>query len=253
LKQLRLLSNKMTIRQEIHEAEQYWLPIIIPPLQQHFSNYSLLSHGFEHHQSVWENSKEIIQLKGINGIAEQLLFACYFHDAGMVKDIGINHGKYGSIILEEMTKENNWPVPENLNYILSAIAHHDKKEYIKDDVLLQVLNMADDLDAFGYLGIFRYAEIYFLRGINSNEIADLVKKNAEKRWQNIKNNFIDFPNYIALHQKRVNELNSFYFNDFAVIEPVLLYFKRIAGKVKSVNELVIGLRKINNELAEKLI
>ena len=32
--------------------------------------------------------------------------------------------------------------------------------------LLTVLSVADDLDAFGFTGIYRYSEIYLTRGIN---------------------------------------------------------------------------------------
>jgi hypothetical protein len=32
--------------------------------------------------------------------------------------------------------------------------------------MLTILSVADDLDAFGYIGIYRYIEIYLERGIN---------------------------------------------------------------------------------------
>ena len=36
--------------------------------------------------------------------------------------------------------------------------------------LLTILSVSDDLDAFGYIGIYRYTEIYLTRGIDPEKI-----------------------------------------------------------------------------------
>ena len=44
-----------------------------------------------------------------------------------------------------------------------------------------MLSVADDLDAFGFTGIYRYSEIYLMRGINPNQLGHLIIENAAKQ------------------------------------------------------------------------
>ena len=41
--------------------------------------------------------------------------------------------------------------------------------------LLTILSVADDLDAFGFIGIYRYSEIYLTRGIDPEKIGTTDK------------------------------------------------------------------------------
>ena len=55
--------------------------------------------------------------------------------------------------------------------------------------LLNILSVADDLDAFGYTGIYRYSEIYLTRGISPKEIGNLIRENASRRYHNFEKIF----------------------------------------------------------------
>ena len=51
--------------------------------------------------------------------------------------------------------------------------------------ILPVLSAADDLDALGIIGIYRYTEIYLLRGIEPEKLGRLVLENVRHRLQNL--------------------------------------------------------------------
>ena len=45
-----------------------------------------------------------------------------------------------------------------------------------------ILNISDDLDAFGNIGVYRYTEIYHFRGIPADELALRILPNLEARF-----------------------------------------------------------------------
>jgi hypothetical protein len=109
----------------------------------------------------------------------------------MSVDHGIRHGQYSRNICKTFLKENN---PQNKDYddVLETIENHDIKDYSGNrtfNELHTILSAADDLDAFGFIGIYRYAEIYLLRGVNHGEIGKLIIENATKRFDHFLLNF----------------------------------------------------------------
>lgn len=64
-------------------------------------------------------------------------------------------------------EENKLPKPDRFEEILFAIENHDDKDYKQNNTepnsVFSILCNADDLDAFGKVGIVRYTEIYLLR------------------------------------------------------------------------------------------
>ena len=73
--------------------------------------------------------------------------------------------------------------------VLETIENHDNKDYPQAaegiSALLNVLSVADDLDAFGFTGIYRYSEIYLARGINPLKLGNLIRENAAGRFENL--------------------------------------------------------------------
>lgn len=186
-----------------------------------YDEKSLPSHGIDHHRRVWCYSKELLSiLPGINPaellqLPGKLIIASYLHDIGMAVESGIRHGKHSRNLCIQFLIRNN--LPENdYQDVLTAIENHDRKDYpggtsVND--LLKILSIADDLDALGFTGIFRYSEIYLTRGINPSDIGRMVKDNAEKRFDNFTKTFEFSDLLVHKHRKRYDILDNF-FNEY---------------------------------------
>lgn len=186
-----------------------------------YDEKSLPSHGIEHHRRVWSYAKELIiciekqlELKDLAFI-ENLLIACYLHDIGMSVDPGIIHGHHSKELCIKFLDNNNL---DNKKSLLSAIENHDNKEYKSTSGeydLLTILSVADDLDAFGFIGIYRYIEIYLARSINFREIGYLITDNAKRRFENFVNIFGTNNALVFKQRARYNILNEFFskYND----------------------------------------
>jgi HD superfamily phosphodiesterase len=170
--------------------------------EREFEEVKLPSHDHSHHLRVWNLCKEL--LLGIShfqpsldqSLVEGILISAFFHDLGMVSSTREDHGKLGSELCENWFRENQKAAPDRFEEILEAIEQHDIKEKgsyskIKPDQepgILTLLSMADDLEAFGTIGIYRYAEIYLMRQIPLPHLGDRILLNAESRFQNFKEN-----------------------------------------------------------------
>ena len=186
-----------------------------------YDEKSLSSHGIDHHRRVWSYSKELLTLLSsqnpafISVLPSKLIIASYLHDIGMSVETGIRHGKHSRDHCIQFLTKNQ--LPENdFKDVLTAIENHDIKDYPgnnnKND-LLTILSVADDLDAFGFTGIFRYSEIYLTRGINPEEIGHLIRDNAGKRFNNFVKTFGFIDGLVQKHRKRYDILDNF-FNEY---------------------------------------
>lgn len=186
------------LKNHIQSAEKKWLEQLYNYCQKIFVNKKIPSHNHTHHLRVWEYAKEI--LIAINdsfeisyNLVESCLIASLFHDTGLTKTLDENHGYESKKICENYFKNNNIEIPANFEEILYAIEKHDDKDYklynYAPDSVLSILCNADDLDAFGKIGVIRYTEIYLLRGINLNELPKLVIKNLDKRFANFEKTY----------------------------------------------------------------
>jgi HD superfamily phosphodiesterase len=184
----------MNLTVPIESAERQFKQIIEDFFITVFYEGSLLSHGIDHHRRVWNYSKVLLHLiadqnlSGIMQLPEKLIIACYFHDTGMSVEPGIKHGIHSRDICIRFLELNHLDSKDNSD-ILEAIEYHDIKDYSSNknaNELLKILSLADDLDAFGFTGIYRYTEIYLIRGISQLEIGHLIRKNASGRFENFK-------------------------------------------------------------------
>jgi hypothetical protein len=201
----------------INEEENY-----LRSLETFFSGIwgetNLPSHDLEHHRRVWYYVKEILEQKrDIHCdplLIRNLLISSYLHDIGMSDDQGIKHGLKSRIIAEKYLSVNKL-IKSDYYDALDAIEHHDNKDYNKsawNNIILEILSVADDLDAFGSNGISRYMEIYLARGIPKEMIGYAILENAASRFENFKL-FADAGSELFLrHRKRYSELREFFEN-----------------------------------------
>jgi len=199
------------IKARISIIENKWLNTLYTFCQDLFNNTKIPSHDHTHHIRVWEYSKEIIlaltsNYKISDDFIESCLIASLFHDTGLTKTLNENHGIESSNICKDYFRKQNIEKPANFEEILTAIELHDDKDYksnnhIPNSVLSVICN-ADDLDAFGRIGVVRYTEIYLLRGINLNDLPNLVIKNLDKRFLNFEKTYKSFSNLFNKHKDR---------------------------------------------------
>jgi HD superfamily phosphodiesterase len=208
----------MNLKGQIESAETQFKQILEDFFISVFKEESLSSHGIEHHRRVWEYSKELLSILHDTEISpdlllpQKLLIAAYMHDIGMVIEPGIRHGIHSRELCNRFLTLNSLR-PEDYKDVLEAIEKHDLKDYQADTVvhdLLTILSVADDLDAFGFIGIYRYAEIYLTRNTDPEDIGSFIMGNAAKRF----NHFIKFFEYndqlIEIHKKRYLLLDDFF-------------------------------------------
>jgi HD superfamily phosphodiesterase len=208
----------MKISNSIHKTEKEYLPALEAFFLENWGKTNLWSHELSHHRRVWEYAKELLyfinQAEKITEcrFIEKLLIACYLHDLGMAIDQGDRHGLHSRKLCEQFLSENNLDRSDYLD-VLEAIDNHDNKEYSgsqSDSRLLLLLSAADDLDAFGYTGIYRYIEIYLARGVHPDNIGRIVRENAEKRFKHFSSSFAQFPELVDKHRTRYLVLDHYF-------------------------------------------
>jgi len=167
-----------------------------------FKNTCLPSHDISHHRRVWEYTKKILVGISKTGIEfkpafiESLMIAVFFHDTGLTESFDSKHGEISSFLALKFLKDN--PLSTQLYHkeLINAIVMHDDKTYssstkgsLKADIY-RILTLADDLDALGALGLYRYFEIYFIRKIPAEKILASIITNIKSRFQFISNNLL---------------------------------------------------------------
>lgn len=183
-----------------------------------WGNTRLPSHDLDHHRRVWHYAKDLVQKiedsrRGkFTFSPDHLMLACYFHDIGMSLDPGIKHGKHGRNILQMFLSENGLDTASYKD-ALDAVENHDDKDYhspANPYDLITLLSASDDMDAFGYTGIFRYIEIYLTRGVDMNILGHLIRENASKRFENLTRTYGFLDELIIKHEKRYKIIDEFF-------------------------------------------
>jgi HD superfamily phosphodiesterase len=253
----------MNLNRIIESAEKQYKQILEEYFISVYSERSLSSHGIEHHRRVWKYSAELLKViplkkKLYPKLTTDLLIASYLHDIGMSVDPGLKHGKYSKDLCARFLALNNLSINDYMG-VLEAIENHDNKEYInvnKND-LLTLLSVADDLDAFGFTGIYRYAEIYLIRETDLKELGLLINKNAGKRFENFVKTVGKSKKLIEKHIQRYQILDNFFnkyneqlpYYQFGTLNPlgycgvIELFGKMISNKMEP-KELIFS--EMNN-------
>jgi len=204
----------MKISAAVFKSEEKFLSSLEAFFRKQWGATKLWSHDLSHHRRVWNYAKELLQFmeEADQLFVEKLLIACYLHDIGMSVDPGEKHGIRSRMICELFLKENKI-IPADHEDLLQAIENHNNKEYSgnqPDNRLLLYLTVADDLDAFGYTGILRYADIYLERGVSITDLGRMVMENSAKRFQNFEKAFSIYPELIKKQRTRYQALLDFY-------------------------------------------
>jgi len=210
--------------EKIHLVEQKHLYELYKHMVKVFENTNLPSHDALHHLRVWLHCRGlIIELNkaGLdipNDLIESAIVACFFHDSGLTIDIGETHGKLGGQICRNYYDQYPSMAIKNIDSIVQAIEFHDDKS-VKTGVvtksedmvcLNRLVSTADDLDAIGIIGIFRYIEIYLKRGIPENEIPKKVIKNLKNRFNNFTNAYSSLHRFTDKQRVRYMETLNFF-------------------------------------------
>ena len=202
----------------ISGAEEKHLKTLESYFLSFWGDTDLPSHDLDHHRRVWNNVKEILLYYPVSrdsgNFACKLLIASYFHDIGMARDKGIRHGSQSRKVAEEYLVVHRLDCADYLD-VLDAIEYHDNKEYdnsTRDNTVLEILSVADDIDAFGNTGIRRYLEIYRARGIGEEKIGYAILENAASRFANFELFAAGKPGLLAKHKEHYEILKR-YFQD----------------------------------------
>jgi HD superfamily phosphodiesterase len=247
----------MNLTQFIESAENKYKQILEEYFVSVYDDKSPPSHGIDHHRRVWGYSKEILQSKAcrtaenISQLPSKLIIACYLHDIGMSVNPGSKHGKHSRKLCLQFLAHNN--LTENdFSEVLEAIEYHDNKDYnynIRPNDLLTILSASDDLDAFGYVGIFRYVEIYLTRGINSEQIGHLIRGNSKKRFDNLVKIFGNDSELVQKNIKRYYTLENF-FERYNVQLPSYQFGTKDPSGFCGVTEIIMYLMQNNLQLKD---
>ena len=209
----------------IIETEKKWRDELYGYVGNLFSAYPIPSHDQDHHLRVWMYARDLIRElqhagKTVSPVeTEDLILACFFHDTGLIRDDGPEHGKTSGEIFKEYLQSIGRTVRDRQK-ILEAIENHDDKNYPGHSSLfdenglniLKTLAVCDDLDAFGRTGIYRYAEIYIMRGIPMEDLGLKIMANLSGRFSHFISTCSFLPGMIRIHVPRHNVTEDFFRN-----------------------------------------
>ena len=183
----------------IEGAEETWLDALYDHARALYQNSSLPSHDHTHHVRVWNLCKLLLrEIATFNSrldysLVEGVLIAALFHDLGMASSSREDHGLAGSQLCRSWFQESGKKTPERFVEIRKAIELHDRKDrqiystFVPEasPEILGILSVADDLEALGNIGIYRYSEIYLQRGIPLEDLGRRILENATARFENL--------------------------------------------------------------------
>jgi len=209
------------VKKKLIELEEKWLKILYETVEKEFNKHPLPSHDHTHHLRVWIFTKDFLLALHESGRIfsfselEKIIIAVFFHDIGMVKTLNVSHGKESRRICEKfLNKEVSFEKKDRLE-VLEAIEKHDDKTYLNHKEVntysvYTILSVCDDLDAYGAIGIYRYLEIYRMRGLNLEDIPSQVITNLQTRIGFLESHGNDFPGFIYKHRERQQITYRFY-------------------------------------------
>jgi HD superfamily phosphodiesterase len=228
-------------------AEQKWLDLLFNYSKEKFSRAPLPSHDHLHHARVWNYAKQILKALSEAGIVysqpevEAIMVAVFFHDLGMTITRDKQHGIESRKLCQSFFDDHALLLPSNAELIYEMIEKHDDKEYIilllntEKPAAAAILNIADDLDAFGNIGVYRYTEIYYFRGIPVEELPSLVLPNLEARYLHFSKQLGQLEELVYMHRRRFEII----FNFFTSMKSELKVRNKFPGSFQKIVQLLI--------------
>lgn len=203
------------------------------------------SHDESHHLRTWYFARDLIMALIKDGaqfspdIIEAVLIAVLLHDTGMSITTDVTHGTASRKLTGQFFSGISG-TPVLKEEILQAIERHDNKDYTKEavtgnntGVILFILSLADDMDAFGTIGVFRYYEIYTLRGIHTEDLPEKIIPNLDNRFMTMSVRLKNLSRFLSVQKKRYLQTRKFYedlsgsssTSDLEGAEKVIRYFE----------------------------
>ncbi len=203
-------------------TEKKWLEILYNEVKKKFAGHPLPSHDHTHHFRVWYYARDLLMSLSAAGynidqsLVEKILISVLFHDTGMTVTIEPSHGIESRLICEKYFRKKGGIDRFILNEIIEAIEMHDDKQYAEKMQGINtytILTVADDMDAYGAIGVYRYYEIYLLRGIKEKDIPGMAIDNINTRFGYMESAFGFLDTFIRKHEDRKKRTIS-YFEQF---------------------------------------
>jgi HD superfamily phosphodiesterase len=222
-----------------------------------FDDRHLPSHGLDHHRRVWNYAGEIIRIIDFRPplpdrrFMSGLILACYLHDIGMATDQGPRHGGVSRELAERFISLHRLD-RAGFETALAAIENHDMKDYPDPEgleITLKVLSLADDLDALGYTGIYRYLEIYLKRGIEPADAGRKIAENAASRFRFIAESMKEHRRILEFAEKRYIILESF-FREFNACSPFYEFGRKEPEGKCGVADVIMQINKGDTDLED---
>lgn len=216
------MDRKTDFEHILTKKEEKWLRILFHEIKAEFIKHPLPSHDHTHHFRVWLHAKELLRALSNEGhdidstMVEKAIISVFFHDVGMTITQKPSHGAESRLLCERYLHNKGRLNQSYIDEIFEAIEMHDDKEYAQKMQGINtytILTVADDLDAYGAIGVYRYYEIYLLRGMSKEEIPFNVIGNIEKRFSFMERSFGSLHAFIKKHETR-KQLTMDYFNQF---------------------------------------
>jgi hypothetical protein len=243
-----------TLDKLIRHAEAKWLKALYDSCRRQFKMTHLPSHDETHHLRVWENAKFLLHYLAKHVPVsetdiERLIVAVFFHDQGMSETSSKEHGKISRHNCKIFFNVSELTPPPGFEKVLQAIENHDQKNYVNihkpnEEFDVQVLlNTADDLDALGVIGAYRYLEIYLLRDTNMGLLPATILDNLSIRFRHFSETFSDYPSLIKVQTHRYASARN-YFKDLNLQLKLLTYSPDLylgpIGVVNYIRNEIIG-------------
>lgn len=175
----------------------------------------LWHHGIHHARRVTQNAFQLLENEPSQWKEETIIeiaLACLFHETGMTQTKNHFHSHESILIFNQyLNKLQHLPLINQLSHdsmarIENAIRLHETKEIsIHRDFVSEIVNQADNIDAFGFVGVFRYLAIYDQRGWTLDDMIQgkdnklNLLKNLDKRFQSLSP--IAQNQYLSAYQK----------------------------------------------------
>lgn len=213
------------------------------------------SHDHTHHLRVWVYCKRLLKYASQYGhsfsddFIEALLAAALFHDIGLSHITDERHGPEGAKLFKTHIAPN-LDIQFNLfNEVVEAIQMHDLKSPSSLNEafdLASILTICDNLDAFGYIGAYRYAEIYLIRGIASDEISPRSLSNIEKRFSGFELHYAQLFEFYEEQKQRYLQACSVFKDEQFMAEMVEAILQLSIMERKDIPEIVQAYCKKSN-------
>ena len=242
--------------QQLVTAEEKYFDRFYAACKVIFDSCHIPSHDHTHHVRVWAYCKQLLKHAVRFGCSfsddfiEALLAAALFHDVGLSKITDERHGPEGAELFKQYIAANGEIQLKMVDEAIEAIRVHDLKSPSSLNEafdLSSLLTICDNLDAFGYIGAYRYAEIYLIRGIDRSEVAARSLGNIEKRFSSFELHYAQLSEFFEEQKQRYRQACTV-FRDERLMAEVMNSVQLTIEERRSLPKIASSYSAISNHL-----